>query len=69
MKIRILSFFGLSPNAIDYLADIHHMKYTSASLAEDKKNSIYGNYCRILEYEREKNLIDGKGQIDCPIQR
>ena len=51
--VRILFFF-IRPKFIDYLADIHHMKYTSAPLAEDKKNSIYGHYCRILEYEREK---------------
>ena len=61
MKIRILSFFGLSPNAIDYLADIHHMKYTFASLAEDQKNSMYGHYCMIAEYEREKRFDRWQG--------
>ena len=57
----ILSFFGLGPNSIDYLADIHHMKYTFASLAEDQKNSIYGHYCRIIEYEREKRFDRWQG--------
>ena len=66
----ILSFFGLGPNSIDYLADIHHMKYTFASLAEDQKNSIYGHYCRIIEYEREKRFDRWQGPdvpstVDC----
>ena len=58
---RILSFFGLGPNSIDYLADIHHMKYTFASLTEDKKNSIFGHHCRIVEYKREKRFDRWQG--------
>ena len=53
-KTVLYFVFFMRPKFIDYLADIHHMKYTFASLAEDQKNSMYGHYCRILEYEREK---------------
>ena len=46
------------------------MKYTFASLAEDQKNSIYGHYCRIIEYEREKRFDRWQGPdvpstVDC----